>query len=139
MNPHKHMLAGWRPGAQADQALQGSCRSCAAGADTDHALQGLIWIRRCRGSCRSSAAGAHADQALHGLMQIRRCRGSCRSSPERVHADQALHEHQHEAYVSDLSLRVGGIGRQAFELDATRARTTWVPYVFAERAPLLGP
>ena len=73
------MLAGWRQGAQADQALQGSCRSCAAGADTDHALQGLIWIRRCRGSCRSGAAGAHADQALRGPMKTRRCRRSCSS------------------------------------------------------------
>ena len=68
-----------------------------------------------RSSCRSCAAGADTDHALQGLMKNRRCRGSCRSSPERVHADQALHEHQHEAYVSDLSLRVGGIGRQAFE------------------------
>ena len=72
-------------------------------------------IRRCKGSCRSGAAGAHVDQALQGLMQIRRCRGSCKSVAAGAHADQAMHEHQHEAYVSDLSLRVGGIGRQAFE------------------------
>ena len=90
--------------------------------------------RRCRGSCRSSAAGAHADQALHGLMQIRRCRGSCRSSPERVHADQALHEHQHEAYVSDLSLRVCGIGCQAFELRSSpQAKLLTIPQATANQ------
>ena len=55
------------------------------------------------------------DEALQGLMQIRRCRGSCKSGAAGAHEDQAMHEHQHEAYVSDLSLKVGGIDRQAFE------------------------
>ena len=52
------------------RSCRGSCRSRAARADADYALQGLMQIKRCKGSWY----GADADQALQDLMQIRRCR-----------------------------------------------------------------
>ena len=84
----------------------------------DEALQGLIWIRRCRGSCRSGAARAHANQALQTLMQLMRCKA------RRIASCEALREHQHEASISGFSIQVGGIGRQAFELLAQRTYFT---------------
>ena len=59
----------------------------------------------------------HANQALQG-----------------AHADQAMHEHQHEAFVSDLSLRVCGIGRQAFELrSSSQAKLLTIPQATANQ------